>query len=108
MVIILNSDSTGLEGKAYRHLLHFYYIKANYQNTWCEMFKTKGYKKSELYANKVLLRYKRTIERLIKEKYGIEHFYYSAPRSIGSNKLIDVQNKTRQEYLIEITPKQVT
>ena len=105
MVIYLTKDSKGLEGRAYRQLLHYYYLYANTDGTWCALFNTKGYKKATLHIDKVLNRYHRTIKRLLKDRYGNKKLSYSEPKLIGSNKLYDVQCKRYQEYLIKITYK---
>lgn len=102
MLLHLSKDSKGLQARAFRQLSHLFYISANYQSSWCELFNTRSYKKAKLCEDLVLQRYHRTMVRIIKEELNILKASYSEPRMIGSTRLIDVQRKHNQEYLITV------
>lgn len=98
----LSEESTGSEKRLFEIFRHFFYVDANYQDTWASLFKTKGYEKSRVHKEKVRERLHAQIRKMYPDA---TRYHYEM---IGSTKLLDVQLKRRQTYLITLEMKDET
>lgn len=96
LLIKLDKDCTGSELRMFELIQHLYWIDGHYQDTWCKLFKTKGYQRANVHAEK-------TRERIIKQ---VQKLHPTATwwevDMMGSKRLLDVQAKRRQSYLLTL------
>lgn len=94
---VLDSSSTGKKKRILQLICKFHSLRAHYQDTWCKLFKTAGYKKAERTKKKV----RRQIDRYLVQAYpGITYWDVEC---LGSRKLTDVQQCKKQRFLLAIT-----
>lgn len=95
-LIKLDKDCTGSELRLFELIRHLYWIDGNYQDTWCELFKSKGYQRSVVHAEKTR---DRIIAQITKLHPTATHWDVDM---MGSKRLLDVQMKRKQSYLLTL------
>ena len=84
-----------------RLLRKTYALGAEYRGSLCALFKTKGYLRVQRFTLKALKHANWLAARYLKS-LGYTHPTYFRVESVGSNRLIDVQCKKCQKYVIHI------
>lgn len=96
----INAQSTGHEKRLFELLAKYNSVVTNYHGTWCELFKTKGYKRFEVYRDKASDRIATQILRIEPNAT-----FYTADL-LGSRKMIDVHMRRGQDFLITLKVKE--
>jgi hypothetical protein len=89
-----------------RHLeliKQFYAVRAAYQGTWCELFKTKRYFKAMRHSEIIKKRFNAEVGKAL-EDMGHTKFTWRV-KMTGSMKKYDVADKRNQSYEIVIVPR---
>lgn len=92
---VLGPGSIGREKRIYELMCLAHSLEAHYQGTWCELFKTKHFKKSVCVKTHAAAR----ARDLIRKEYRGKSWTVEL---IGSKSTLDVQLCRRQRFLLEI------
>lgn len=93
--IYIDEHSTGFEKRVYREYLKANKLEAAYQDTWCQLFKTEGYRKSVRIQEKVDNR----ISNILFSEFGSGTYFI---RLVGSTLKHHVASGINQAYLVTI------
>lgn len=93
--ICIDKHSTGYEKRIYQKTLKSNQLMAHYQDTWCELFKTKGYKKARAIQAKTAVQ----LNQAVFKNHG--DVVYSIVLA-GSLKTSDLQRGIDQAFLLTI------
>lgn len=93
---VLGPGSIGREKRIYQLMCLAHSLDAHYQGTWCELLKSKHFKKSVCVKSHAAGR----ARELIKKEYKAKSWTVEL---IGSKNTIDVQCSRNQRFLLEIT-----
>ena len=93
---VLGPGSIGREKRIYQLMCLAHSLDAHYQGTWCELFKSKHFKKSVCVKTHAAAR----ARELIRKEYNAKVW---TVQLIGSKSTIDVQCSRNQRFLLKIT-----
>lgn len=98
---VLDASSKGTKKRIFQLICKYHSLTAHYQDTWCSLFKSDGYKK----ADKVRARVSSHLSGFVRKTYpGVIRWDVDF---MGSKNLADVQRCRRQKFLLKITKKDV-
>lgn len=98
---VLDGSSKGTKKRIFQLICKYHSLLSHYQDTWCSLFKSDGYKKAE----KVRAQVSKHLVRFIRKAYpGVTRWGVDF---MGSKRLTDVQQCRRQKFLLKITKKDV-
>lgn len=95
-LILLDTESTGNLKRVYELCMQERKVYCAYAGTWCELFKSKGFKKSVKHREKINERINKFI---LKDNPTAK---YKQLEPIGSRFSRDIHNKTRQRFLLKL------
>lgn len=99
-LVLLNKDSVGIEARIFEYIIHILKRHSKYKDTWCELFKSTGFKRN---AEHVLVM-QRQLFRLYRKAYpGIKHIEL---KFLGSKLVEDLSKKEKLIFLLIIDIKE--